>query len=576
MGKLNQLYAKIMLLIERLRRPGIPFAQQVSPPDISFTDGVDYSLPVIVPGWMRRAYTPSQLREYVEDASRAPYHHQFDSPYKQDLPVDPVTEDPLKEWAWNTRVRVLTNCHAAYERNPFGNAAVQYSADFIIGDGFNLACKNTEVSDLLYAFIEDELNCIREYERQAAIDLQVDGELFLRKFTGKAEDGTQSQIRVVPLRPWECEYIRTKKGDFRTRELYHFQFDNNYGDDPQQTGGSEADDIPADEIIHVAINRHAYELRGRPDLFRILPWLRAYTEYLENRARQNVWRNALLWWAKVIQGTAATIAQVSAAFAKPPAPGTVVTTSDRVELSALSGGGGSGDMEDGRAIKNMAITGMRMAEYMFADGENANLATATAQQLPALTRFEGYQRVLIEQLWYPLFKSVLETAIEAGVLPEEVEEQDEEGEAIKEEPQVDEAPKMKPVIPGSKDGTAPGMQMPVPTVKEGKPKTIKTLEAFEVTYEPVNDTDPKTLAEAYIMMLDKELVSRKTAQSKLGLDPVIEDKQIRRERQVDAKEMAAGLKPIPPDMMRPEAMPANGKQNGQVPGNGQKQPQPEK
>ena len=226
-------------------------------------------------------------------------------------------------------------------------------------------------------------------------------------------------------------------------------------------------------------------------------------------------------------------------------------------------------MEDGRAIKNMAITGMRMAEYMFADGENANLATATAQQLPALTRFEGYQRTLIEQLWYPLFKNVLQIAIDAGILKDEVEEQDEEGEPIREEPEIDDAPKMQTITPGSKDGVNPGMQMPVPTVKETPPKTVKTLEAFEVTYEPVNDTDPKTLADALSIAVQNEWISNQTATKEMGYDFYYEQKLIKRERQNVTKEMAAGLRPIPPDQIRPEAMPgakppmgngANGKQ----------------
>jgi hypothetical protein len=565
MGTYKRLQREAMNWLNHLlnRPQPTPVVERIDPPDMGLSaDGVDYSLPVIVPGYMRTAYAdqPEKLREYIESASGAPYHDQFSSPYKTNTPFMPVTEDPLKEWAWNTRIRVLTSCHAAYDRNPLANAAVQYSADFIIGDGFNLACKNTEVSELLYAFIDDPMNAIREYERQAAIDLQVDGELFLRKFVGNATDGTQSQIRVIPMRPWECEYIRTEKGDFRTRLQYHFQLDSNYGDDPLQAGGTEPLNVPADEIIHVAINRHSYELRGRPDLYRILIWLRAYTDYLEERARQNKWRNALVWWAKVLNASASTIATISAAFARPPSPGTILTTSDRVEITPLNGGSGAGDMEDGRAIKNMAITGMRMAEYMFADGAQANLATATAQQLPALTRFEGYQRTLIEQLWIPLLKNVVQTAIDAGLIAEEVEEQDEEGEAIKEDPPIDEAPKMKTVTPGAPDGTNPGMQMPVPNVKDTPAKKLKAVDAFEITYEPVTDSDPKTLAEAYSLMMADGVASRKTYQSKLGLDPHYEDKQLRREAQQDMKMQAAGLKPIPPEMMRPEGMPSNMKQ----------------
>jgi hypothetical protein len=560
----KQMNNLITRLSKRFRRPlSSPHTMQSPPIDAgSISDGVDYSQPVIVEGWRRAAYAnhPEALKEYIESNSREPYRTQFDTPYKTDLPFMPVTEDPLKEWSWQTRVRVLSNCHAAYERNPIGNAGIQYSADFIIGDGFNLNCKNTEVNDLLYAFIDDPDNAIREYERQAAIDLQVDGELFLRKFTGKAEDGTSGQIRVIPMRPWECEYIETVEGDFKSRVAYHFQADSHYGDDPLSPGSTKKIEVPADQMIHAAINRHAYELRGRPDLYRILPWLRAYTEYLEGRARQNVWRNALLWWAKVVQGTAETIAAVSSAFAKPPAPGTVVTTSDRVELSTLTGGGGSDSMEDGRAIKNMAITGLRMAEYMFADGSDANLATATAQQLPALTRFSAYQRTLTEQLWIPLFKSIIQMAIDEGVLPEEIEEQDPDGEPIHEEPAIDDAPKMKTVTPGAPDGTNPGMQMPVPNVTETPAKKIKTIDAFEVNYEPVNGENPKDLSDMLQTALTNEWVSNQTASSKLGFDYYYEQKLIKRERQESMKQQAAGMKPLDPMNMRPEGMPSNMKQ----------------
>ncbi len=577
MGTINRYTQKITQFISSFRRQ--PSTAQVGRNDFAdagaIRDGVDYSQPVILPQWMRKALNQEQLTEYLESSAHDPYRHQFDTPYKTDLPFMPVTEDPLKEWSFSTRERVLTNCHAAYERNPIANAGVEYSADFIIGDGFNLNCKNTEVGDLLYEFIDSVDNGIREYERQAAIDLQVDGELFLRKFEGKSEDGTGGQIRVIPLRPWECQYIVTEKGDFKTRLKYHFEFNTNYGDDPQQNSGTEPEDVPADEVIHVAINRHAYELRGRPDLYKILPWLRAYTEYLEGRARQNVWRNALLWWVKVIQGTANTIATVSSVFAKPPAPGTVVTTSDRVEIAPLTGGGGSDSMEDGMAIKNMSATGLRMPAYFFADGSDANLATATAQQMPALTRFAAYQRTLIEQLWYPLFKSVIQSAIDAGVLSEEVEEQDEDGESIKEEPPVDEAPKMKTITPGAKDGTNPGMQMPVPAVKEGKAKSIKAIDAFEVTYEPVADTDPKTLAEALTIAETNEWISKQTATKEMGYDYHYEQKLMKRERQTQQKEMAAGMRPIPPEMMRPEAMPAGKPPNG-ANGNGGQKPPPEK
>src|SRR5690348_1979915 len=135
MGTYKKLQRQMTRFLSRFqRRQSVAYAEQSQPlPVNGFSDSADYTQPVVVPGWMRKAFDQKQLREFVESAT-APYHNQFSAPYKQDVPYVPVTEDPLKEWSWQTRVRVLSNCHSAYERNPLGNAGVQYSADYIIGD----------------------------------------------------------------------------------------------------------------------------------------------------------------------------------------------------------------------------------------------------------------------------------------------------------------------------------------------------------------------------------------------------------------------------------------------------------
>lgn len=565
----------------------------------SIADGVNYAMPIILPAYVRASMNEAQLQKYITEA--AEFHHQFGTPYQQGTPVSPVTEDPLQEWAYSTRLAVLTTCHAAYHRNPLINAAVQYSADFIVGDGFNLNCKNKDVENILYQFIDDELNAIREYERQAAIDLQVDGELFLRTKTGKPDEDTAGLIRAVPMRPWECEYIKTELGDFRVREFYRFQLNQTEGDSPISGTSTETLDISADDMLHVAINRHSYELRGRPELYRILAWARADTEFLENRARQNFWRGALLWWVAVKGATASILSAVSAAWKKPPPPGSTVVTSDAQVVTPLVNSAGGTDAEpDMKAIKNRVIIGFRMPEYFFADGSDANLATATAQQLPALTRFSAFQIILREQLWYPLFRRVLQTAIDAGLIPEEVEEQDADGEPVREEPKPEDAAAaitkttqkrereqqaerdkiaadaeaeyeafqaQQPMMP-----PADGMPKPMmPDMKAGEPalgkvKMIKTIDAFEIQYEPVSANDPKTLAEMLVIAVNQEWASNETAANKLGFDYKLEQKKIRKESLTSMKEMAQGIKPVPPEM-RPQGMgqepPMNGKAKGE-------------
>lgn len=515
----------------------------ISPDDRSsaINDGVDYSQPVMLPQHLDEALKRAGgtvRADYLREAMRDTFRFQFDAPYRgaSDMPIEPVNEDPLREWNYSTRRMVLSNCHAAYQRNPLANTAVQYTADFVIGPGFNLTTRNTKIEKFLKKFIESKDNAIREYERQAVIDLQVDGELFLRFFQQNGD------VVVVPLRPWECQYIKTELGFFRRIEEYQFQIYKTEGDAYVATQETRIEKIPGDEILHVAINRHGYELRGRPELYRVLPWLRADKEFLENRARQNHWRNALLWLVKVANATPAMMAGVVARWSKPPTPGSVAVETDNVNLQSVSPGVGASDaMEDGRQIKLRNIMGLRLPEYMFGDGYNVNLASATAQQLPAMTKFSGFQTIMLEQVWMPLFRRVLTVAVDEGLLPEFIEEQDAEGDIIYLDPDE---------IENYDDDECP---MGKPDAQGRRAKMCKTADAFEVSYAPVGDDgDLLQTTQAMALQMANGLIDKMSAQEKLDLDPAIIAKRLKREEEEKEAEMPQ-KPPLPgqPPMMPP-------------------------
>lgn len=526
--------------------PAIGGAMSAAPAMVSIDDGADYSMPVLLPVDVQAKMTPAQQRDYLNEATRDTYRFQFDTPQRtsDDLPITPVTEDPLLEWNWQTRKQVLSNCHSVYARNPLANTAVQYTADFIVGEGFNLTAKNKQVEYYLNAFIDNPDNAIREYERQAIIDLQVDGELFIRYFTGD-EDVTRGQVIAVPLRPWECLYVETEKGFFRRPVCYKFQIYKTPGDAWSAGGQTDIEDIPADEIQHVAINRHGYELRGRPELYRVLPWLRADKEFLENRARQNHWRNALLWLVKVANANASQLASVVARWSRPPTPGSVAVESANVDVQPLNNSVGASDAgEDGRQIKLRSIFGLRLPEYFFADGFNANLASARSQQLPALTKFGAFQTIMLEQVWYPMFKRVLETAIENGLLPDFVQEQDADGEPVTVSQQdLDYA--MMNLMPDVEQEFKYG-----PANADGEyPRFVRTVKAFDVTYAPLGDNNLLTIAQAMDIITARGWGSKETAQVKVGLDPALENKRLKREEQQREEAQRAGMLAMPPGAM---------------------------
>jgi len=455
-------------------------------------NGADYAQPIIIPRSVTRAGADA-VATFVESTNRDSFKFQFDTPQRSsaDLPVVPVTEDPLEEWDAITREDVVSNCHTAYDRDPIAKAAVDLTTSFVVGDGMNLNYKNDRVEEVLEAFIDSDDTPVRTYERDLLRDLQIDGELMLRFY---AEAG---ETVMVPLRPWEIAEIEVRDGFIRRPERYLYRHE----------GREEW--IPADEVLHVAINRRSYELRGKPDLYVMLPWLRAYKEWLEDRARQNYWRGALLFHVQVDTASAATLSAVAARYATPPTPGSVAVTSAKEAITPITNSVAAGEVaEDGRQIKLMAAVGKKLPEYMLSDGENANLASTNNQELPVLTQFAEYQRVMSNDVWARVFRRVLQAAIDAGVLPAEVPQQDSEGNATGE--------------------------------------MVDTLHAFEVQYEPLTQDDPLNIAQKLQVAFDNEWVSAQTAATELGYDYQIEQRQINDEREADRNLIAQGLKVAPP------------------------------
>lgn len=482
MVSITRLYKRARAaLLTRLRRYVYRqhAGERVDPPAPLY-DGIDYSQPPIVPHtWLRER--PQVVKRIFEADAADVFRNQFGLPYlgTDAAPIAPTYEDPLMEWDIATRTRVLRSCHASFNRNPIANALVNYTVDFVVGDGLTITYRNQEVKALLQAVIDNPENAFRDMEKALLKDLQVDGEVFLRLF-GRGED-----TLIIPQRPWEIQYIKTEKGNFRRPLVYHAQRLVSEGDSP--TGQTvEIEDIPAAEIIHAAINRHATELRGRPDLYPLLPWLRADVQWLGDRMTQSKWRGGLMWHVKVAGGGNA-LASALSRWRKPPNPGSVEVSSDKQEVIPLVNPANAGDnAADGRAVRLMVIAGMRLPEYFVADGQNANLATASKQELPALTKFESYQAVLINQLWKPLARRIINQAVDDGLLADFVQVQDGDGN---------------------------------PILDDGKPvDLIRACDAFDFAYDPVTAEDFAALVNALAVAEDRRWIDRITAQEKLGFD----------------------------------------------------------
>jgi hypothetical protein len=176
--------------------------------------------------------------------------------------------------------------------------------------------------------------------------------------------------------------------------------------------------------------------------------------------------------------------------------------------------------------------------------------------------FGMIQTILIEQVWTPMFKRVIQNAIDAGLLPEQVDEEDSDGDPVYEEPEAEGETAANEAFPPPKASGAvnsqPIQQMPpkaqTPDIAPKEPqvaKKIDTILAFDVDYEPLGDEDSNTLAQALAIATDHEWVSNQTAATEMGFDFSLERKRIAAERQADRDAIAAGLKPDTLGMVNP-------------------------
>ena len=145
------------------------------------------------------------------------------------------------------------------------------------------------------------------------------------------------------------------------------------------------------------VNRPAGAQWGEPDLAPLLIWISRYSNWLQDRARLNRYRNAFLY---VVQAKFASEAQrkarQAALNAHPPKPGSILVIDDSENWKVIQPRLNSADAEkDGLAFKKMVAAGAAVPMHFLAEPESATRTTADSSDGPTFRRFEQRQKFFL-------------------------------------------------------------------------------------------------------------------------------------------------------------------------------------
>lgn len=289
---------------------------------------------------------------------------------------------------WHELFQEFEDAREAWRRNPLARRLVGLVTSYTVGNGITLHSEKRDVQRFITEFWQHNRLSLRVDEW--CDELSRSGELFPVLFTNPVTG--ISTVRTVPA----C-LIRSVEFDVEDYER-EVRYEESVGPGEAEkwwmgAGHARAMEIDQPLMLHYAVNRPTGAVRGESDLAPILPWLRRYNRWLEDRVRLNAAMRSFLWIVKV---PARLRSALEERYRMPPEPGSVIIAEEGAETwEAVAPNLHAADAEkDGRAIRWMIVAGGPGTALLdIGEGEDSNLATGQAmaeQRRRFLRRRQAY------------------------------------------------------------------------------------------------------------------------------------------------------------------------------------------
>jgi hypothetical protein len=349
------------------------------------------------------------------------------------------------------QVRQSQLARLMFIKNPLIKRGMQIQAQYVWGRGVDIEAKNADVNKALQTFIDDADNkkeiTSHGAQLEKEIELQADGNNFFTFFpnarTGhvKVSSFPHSECTEIVTDPenkkkpwfykreWTVETTDLKTGRRVTQKKVLYYPDWKYAplSKPRSIGSVHID--WTSPVFHVKSGLFSDQLFGLSEIVAAIPWGKAYTEFLEDRASVARALSVFAWKATGEKGakglarlkqklgqlstaaTDATGANVPVGTGGFRTASTIAVTKGN-EIEPIKTGGATINPEEGRRFLLMIAAAFGVPETFFGDVSVGTLATAKSLNRPTeimmVNRQIFWQAVLLE-----IFNFVIDWSIRA-------------------------------------------------------------------------------------------------------------------------------------------------------------------
>lgn len=347
-------------------------------------------------------------------------------------------DQPFNSLVSESYLEMVRRSRLAYIKNPIVSHAVHLTTWYTFGQGISLPkSQDKEVQDIISEFWNDKDNrsaLTSEWTQMLVSNkLQYDGELALLLTLDR--DGTIYLRTVDPLTiveiirdPTDTSRPLFYRRSIRGKNQYVADWQNGIAvmeGDNRYSGLYEKMlkdlRIRKDEVVenallfHVKNNCDLLDVRGIPEVFRALDWINANnkinsdTASFINAQAQFAWKMKIAGTKNSIQRMKAQIGQSNTLNNPAYQSGSMATMNDKVSFDPVGLPSSTGALfEVGiRRTLLMCCAAFGLMEHYFGDAGNANLATATAMELPMLKKFQARQK-MFESIYHDLLNFQLD------------------------------------------------------------------------------------------------------------------------------------------------------------------------